>query len=41
MVEKNWREMYNSKVQFSALINGWDNWEHKDKSNKDDMDILS
>ncbi len=25
MVEKNWREVYNSKVQFSALINGWEN----------------
>ncbi len=34
-VEKNWREMYNSKEQFSALINGWEKWEPKDKSKKD------
>ena len=35
MVEKNWREVYNSKVQFLELINGWENWEPKDKSKKD------
>ncbi len=35
MVEKNWREVYNSKVQFSVLINGWENEEPKDKSKKD------
>ena len=34
-VEKNWREVYNSKEQFSVLINGWENWEPKDKSKKD------
>jgi hypothetical protein len=34
-VEKNWREVYNSKKQFSVLINGWENWEPKDKSKKD------
>ncbi len=34
-VEKNWREVYNSKVQFSVLINGWENEEPKDKSKKD------
>ncbi len=34
-VEKNWREVYNSKGQFSVLINGWENWEPKDKSKKD------
>jgi hypothetical protein len=33
-VEKNWRKVYNSKVQFSVLINGWENWEPKDKSKK-------
>jgi hypothetical protein len=33
--EKNWRKVYNSKVQFSVLINGWENWEPKDKSKKD------
>ncbi len=33
--EKNWREVYNSKEQFSVLINGWENWEPKDKSKKD------
>ena len=32
---ENWREVYNSKVQFSAIINGWENWESKDKSKKD------
>ena len=34
-MENNWREVYNSKVQFLALINGWENWEPKDKSKKD------
>jgi hypothetical protein len=34
-VENNWREVYNSKVQFSVLINGWENWEPNDKSKKD------
>jgi hypothetical protein len=34
-VEKNWREVYNSKEQFSVLINEWENWEPKDKSKKD------
>jgi len=34
-VEKNWREVYNDKAQFSLLINGWENWEPKDKSKKD------
>jgi hypothetical protein len=27
--------MYNDKVQFSVLINGWENWEPKEKSKKD------
>jgi hypothetical protein len=35
IVEKIWREAYNSKEQFLALINGWENWEPKDKSKKD------
>ena len=26
--------MYNSKVQFSVLVNGWENWEPKDKIKK-------
>ncbi len=32
-----WRKtgVYNSKEQFLALINGWENWEPKDKSKKD------
>ena len=34
-VEKNWREVYNDKAQFSVLINGWETWEAKDKSKKD------
>ena len=34
-VEKHWREVYNDKEQFSVLINGWANWEPKDKSKKD------
>jgi hypothetical protein len=33
-VEKNWIEVYNSKEQF-LVINGWENWEPKDKSTKD------
>ena len=33
--ERNWREVYNTKEQFTALINGWENWEPKDKSRKD------
>ncbi len=32
---ENWREVYNSKEQFLALISGWENWEPKDKSKKD------
>ncbi len=35
IVEKNWREVHNSKVQFSALINGWEDREPKVKSKKD------
>jgi hypothetical protein len=35
MVKKNWRDVYNSKKQFSVLINGWESWEPKDKSKKD------
>ena len=34
-VEKNWKEIYNDKEQFSVLINGWETWEPKDKSKKD------
>ncbi len=34
-VEKIWREVYKSKEQILALINGWENWEPKDKSKKD------
>ena len=34
-VEKNWREVYNDKAQFSVLINGWETWEPNDKSKKD------
>jgi hypothetical protein len=34
-VEKIWTEVYNSKEPFLALINGWENWEPKDKSKKD------
>ncbi len=34
-MEKNWREVYNTKEQCLALINGWENWEPKDKSKKD------
>ncbi len=28
-VEKNWREVFNSKEEFTALINGWEKWEPK------------
>ena len=34
-VEKNWKEVYNDKEQFSVLMNGWEIWEPKDKSKKD------
>jgi len=34
-VEKNWKEVYNDKEQFSVLMNGWEVWEPKDKSKKD------
>ena len=34
-VEKTWIEVYNSKVQFYVLINGWENWEPKDNNKKD------
>ncbi len=34
-VEKNWKELYNDKVKFSVLINGWETWEPKDKNKKD------
>ena len=34
-VEKNWRDVYNSKKEFTALINGWEKWEPRDKSKKD------
>jgi len=34
-VEKNWKEVYNDKAQFSVLINGWENREPNDKSKKD------
>jgi hypothetical protein len=37
MAKKIWREVYNSKVQFLVLINGWENWEPKDKSKKDTL----
>jgi len=33
--ETTWREVHNDKAQFSVLINGWETWEPKDKSNKD------
>jgi hypothetical protein len=33
--ERNWTEVYNSKEQFSALINGWEIWEPNDKTKKD------
>jgi hypothetical protein len=34
-MEKNWKEIYNDKEQFSVLMNGWEVWEPKDKSKKD------
>ncbi len=33
-MEKNWREVYNPKKEFTVLINGWEKWEPKDKSKK-------
>ncbi len=35
MVKKNWRAMYNSKELFSALVNGWEKWEPREKRRKD------
>jgi len=34
-VEKNWKEIYNDKENFSVLIIGWETWEPRDKSKKD------
>ncbi len=31
----NWTEVYNSKEQFSALVNGWEIWEPNNKTKKD------
>ncbi len=33
--ERNWMEVYNSKEQFSALVNGWEMWEPNNKTRKD------
>ena len=33
--ERNWTEVYNSKEQFSALVNGWEIWEPNNKTKKD------
>jgi hypothetical protein len=33
--ERNWTEVYSSKEQFSALVNGWEIWEPNDKTRKD------
>jgi hypothetical protein len=32
--KRNWTEVYNSKEQFSALINGWEIWEPNNKTRK-------
>ena len=34
-VEKQWKNVYNCKEEFTALVNGWEKWEPKDKSKKD------
>ncbi len=34
-VKRNWMEVYNSKGQFSALVNGWEMWEPNNKTRKD------
>jgi hypothetical protein len=33
--EKNWKDVYNTWKQFSALVNGWERWEPDDKTKKD------
>ncbi len=33
--ERNWMEVYNSKEQFSVLVNGWEIWEPNNKTRKD------
>ncbi len=40
-VEKNWREVYNSKEEFTALINGWEKWEPMDKRTRRTQSGLS
>ena len=36
-VEKKWRRTYNSEDEYSAMINGWEKWEPKEKSKKDPL----
>jgi hypothetical protein len=33
--ERNWTEVYNSKEQFSALVNRWEIWDPNNKTRKD------
>ncbi len=33
--ENNWKDVYNTRKQFSALVNGWERWEPYDKTKKD------
>jgi hypothetical protein len=35
--EKNWKDVYNTWKQFSALVNGWKRWEPDDKTKKDPL----
>ena len=36
-VEKKWRATYNSKEEFTAMANGWEKWEPREKSKKDPL----
>ena len=34
-MEKNWKEVYSNKDEFSELCNKWEQWEPEKKSRKD------
>ena len=34
---KNWKDVWNNKEEFTALVNGWEKWEPMDKSKKDPL----
>ncbi len=36
-LKKNWKDVYNTQKQLSALVNGWERWEPDDKTEKDPL----